>query len=508
MKKMIREGRGSQGLLVLAVLLCVAKTKAARAPQVRAVDFSLTPYASGPIAPAGGFLGFPARALQEQPFIPENVRLRQDDPKANPRAPLPGVALRVVAQNFLTWAVDRYILNYSYSRVGPDTWARNLQSGWEWDTDRLGMNFFFHPYTGGGYFQSARAHGYNFLASLPFSFFGSLVWEYFGERTRPSYNDIINTTLSGAFIGEVLYRLSSNLLDDRTTGEERILREVGAALISPGRALSRLLLGQSWRITSQEVYQKEPLNASVYVGAHWVNKGARIGTGSTSALFNLQLDYGDPYEIRDRKPFDFFKVRLDLNYGKNIGVKYLDNVVGYGLLFGRTVHTGKLDVLFGAFQHYNFWDSKIFEIGTLGFGGGLIARWKWSADTDLRATFHLGIVPLGASNSPRIDIVEDGFHGRNYDYSGGGEAKLEATLNLADRGQLTAVYYFYRLYTYVGPAGYKNIQILRPRIAVRLLGNLSLGVEYAWYHKDSHLRDFPDVHVSNSEQKLYLMLYF
>ena len=38
--------------------------------------------------------------------------------------------------------------------------------------------------------------------------------------------------------------------------------------------------------------------------------------------------------------------------------------------------------------------------------------------------------------------------------------------------------------------------------------NLSLGFEYLYYHKDSYLRDFPDVHKRNSEQKLYLMLYF
>ncbi|MBU4308132.1 MAG: DUF3943 domain-containing protein, partial [Acidobacteria bacterium] len=46
---------------------------------------------------------------------------------------------------------------------------------------------------------------------------GSLLWEYFGETTRPAYNDIINTTFSGALFGEILYRLSSNILDDRTT---------------------------------------------------------------------------------------------------------------------------------------------------------------------------------------------------------------------------------------------------------------------------------------------------
>ena len=477
-------------------------------PPFIAADFSLTPYRTGRADEKGGALGARYGASQEQPFVKEPVRLRDDDPEFNKRSPLLVVALRVFSQNLLTWAVDRIVFNYPYSHVGPKTWSHNLKTGWEWDTDRLGMNFFFHPYTGGGYFMAARANGYGFLGSLPFSFFGSLMWEYFGERSLPSYNDIINTTFSGAFFGEILYRLSSDLLDDQSTGAERVFRELGAFVLSPGRSISRLLQGKLWRHASTEIYQKEPLNVSVYTGLHWFNKGSSFGTGSTSALFNLQADYGDPFEIRPRKPFDFFKIRIDLNYGKNVGGNYLDNVVGYGLLFGKTIQSGNWDMLIGAFQHYNFWDSKIFEIGTLGFGGGLISRWKWSKDSNLQMAFHLGAVPLGASNSPSIDIVEEGVHLRNYDYSGGGEAKFEGTLNLSNRGQFTVIYYFYRLWTYIGPSGDKSIQIFRPRIALRVLGNLSLGFEYAWYHKDSYFRNFPDVDISNSEQKVYLMLYF
>jgi hypothetical protein len=477
-------------------------------PPALTADFTLIPYRTGRADEKGGAPGSRMGSFQEQPFVQEIVRLRDDDPEFNKRSPLLVVALRVFSQNLLTWAVDRIVFNYPYSHIGPKTWSHNLKTGWEWDTDRLGMNFFFHPYTGAGYFMSARANGYGFLGSLPFSFFGSLMWEYFGERTLPSYNDIINTTISGALFGEILYRLSSNLLDEQATGAERFFRELGAFVLSPGRTISRLLQGRLWRTTIKEIYQKEPLNVSVYTGLHWFNKGSSFGTGSTSAMFNLQADYGDPFEIRPRKPFDFFKIRIDFNYGKNVGGNYLDNVVGYGLLFGKTIHSGNWDMLIGAFQHYSFWDSKIFEVGTLGFGGGLISRWTWSKDSNLQTAFHLGVVPLGASNSPNIDIVEEGVHLRNYDYSGGGEAKFEVTLNLADRGQFTVIYYFYRLFTYLGPPGDKSIQIFRPRFALRVLGNLSLGFEYAWYHKDSYFRNFPDVDISNSEQKVYLMLYF
>ena len=162
--------------------------------------------------------------------------------------------------------------------------------------------------------------------------------------------------------------------------------------LSPGRFVGRLFSGELSRATPKEVYQKEPLNVALAAGAHWFNQGATFGTGSTSALLNIHLDYGDPFEIRPRKPFDFFKLRIDLSYGKNVGHKYLDNITGYGLLFGKTVHSGNLEMLIGAFQHYNYWNSKIFEIGTIGFGGGIITKWKLSEASNLQTVFHLGLV--------------------------------------------------------------------------------------------------------------------
>jgi hypothetical protein len=191
-----------------------------------------------------------------------------------------------------------------------------------------------------------------------------------------------------------------------------------------------------------------------------------------------------------------------------VGNRYLDKVIGYGPLPGKTVHSGDLEMLVGAFQHYNYWDSKIFEVGALSFGGGVLAKLRLSKNSDLQSAFHLGVVPLGASHSPHVDIVEAGIHLRNYGYSGGGEARFESVLNLANRGQVTARYYLYRLYTHIGPVGRKRIGIFKPKITIRLVRNLSLGFEYVYDHKSSALRDYPDMHKSNSEQKLYVMLVF
>jgi hypothetical protein len=479
-------------------------------PQDHAVNFSLSFFPTNNFSVKEGGPGPITFSFQQQPFSEAPVvRLRNDDPEYNKRYPVWAVALGVVFQNVLTWTIDRFVFNYDFSRIGPDSWSHNFKTGWEWDTDKLGMNFFFHPYTGGGYFNAARSNGYGYFESVPFALMGSLMWEYFGETTLPAYNDLINTTASGALFGEIFYRLTSNILDDRTTGVERFFREFGAFILSPGRGLSRLLEGKLARVTPHDVYQKEPLNISLFAGTHTFNQGTKFGTGSLSGFLGIHFDYGNPFEIRDRKPFDYFKLRIDLSYGKNVGKNYLDNVTGYGLLFGKTIHSGNLELLIGGFQHYNFWDCKLFELSALGFGGGIIAKWQLSENSNLQAAFHLGLVPLAASSSEHVNVVDTGINTvRDYTYSGGGEAKFEGTLNLANIGQVTIIYYEYGLHTYIGPAGNSIIGVFKPRIAVSLFRNLSLGFEYLYYNRDSYFRENPDVHAKTTEQRLYLMLYF
>ncbi len=147
--------------------------------------------------------------------------LLNDDINFNKKYPVWKPAVEVFGINTFVWTLDRFVLKADFSHIGPSTWKYNLQKGWEWDDDRFGINFIGHPYTGSLYFNAARSQGYNYIESVPYAIGGSLMWEYFGENTRPSYNDVINTPVNGAFLGEISYRLSSNILDDRTRGGER-----------------------------------------------------------------------------------------------------------------------------------------------------------------------------------------------------------------------------------------------------------------------------------------------
>ncbi len=69
------------------------------------------------------------------------------------------------------------------------------------------------------------------------------------ENEYPSTNDIIATPIGGMAIGEVCYRISDLLIDDRQTGWRRFGHEAGVFLVSPMRGLTRILTGDAWKKT-------------------------------------------------------------------------------------------------------------------------------------------------------------------------------------------------------------------------------------------------------------------
>lgn len=429
--------------------------------------------------------------------------LRNDKAEFNKQSPWWTVALKVTGANIVTFAIDRYFFNYEFSRVGFNSWNHNIQTGWEWDQDRFGMNFIVHPYSGGAFFNAARSSGYNFWESAPFATLGSLEWEYFGENTLPAYNDVINTTINGIFIGEVMYRIGSDILDDRTTGFDRFFREFCVFFLSPTRTWSRLTQGKLFRVTSEEVYQTEPLNVTLSGGMRAVNDGSSFLTGPSNFLLNINLDYGNPFEVRTRKPFDCFKVRVDITQG--VGRKILDNITGYGLLFGGNAHLGRSDMLVGGFQHFDYFDNKTFELATIGFGPGIITKLPVSPNSNLYTNFHVGVVPF-AGNSTRFG--PDTTQLRDYIYGGGAESKLECTLNLGSWIGFTFIGYYFWFHSFVGDAEDHYIGILKPSIGLKLFNNLSIGFEHLVYYSDRYTRDYGNFHEVRTEQRVNLTLYF
>lgn len=429
--------------------------------------------------------------------------LLHDDPLYNPKQSVGLGLARVTSSNVFGWAYSRYVMKEEWAEVSIRTWKNNFKYGWEWDNDKFGTNFIIHPRAGSDYFNVARSNGYGFWGSYPFAFIGSAQWEWFGENTRPSKNDLLNTPISGAFLGEILYRVSSNILDDRKKGRSRYWREALAGIVNPTRALNRLTDGKMWRVTPYDVYQQEPLNVTLSFGAHRVNENNKFGTGATNAIVNLQLDYGNPFEIRKRKPFDLFRLRLEGRYGDD--KRIIDNVLGYGLLFGKNIVKGKNAMLVGIFQHFDYWNNKVFELGSLGFGPGIISRIKIGRTSNLYSGLHLAGVPL-AGNNTRFGPDSSEF--RDYPYGGGWETRIEERLNVGKWLSLGFNSYYYWIHNYEGSNGKSHVGILKPLITLRIINNASIGLEHHIYFDDRFLNETDELHLRRTEQKIFLQFFF
>jgi hypothetical protein len=336
--------------------------------------------------------------------------LLNDDTVYNKVDPLWKPMVKVVIENTLLNLFDHYIMNFDWAVVGFSSWNRTfINSGfpwgdeWKWDESRFANDFFLHPYTGAGYFNSARSSGYDFWESSIFVFGGAYMWKLFGENggpeRKPERNAIIATTLGGMFGGEVLYRLSSNVLDERTTGTERIGREFLAFIISPGRAVSRFINGKMFNHNTEEVYQKEPVDIVLSMGGLLVDANRQFGAGSWGLLMNADFDYGNPFEKRSRKPYDYFQLRTDFNFWQ--GRKVVDNIIGYGILIGQNVKLGNVEILAGIFQHFDYWDNNIFELGTMAFGGGAITKMNIADGTNLFTNLNVAFIPFAGNSTEK-----------------------------------------------------------------------------------------------------------
>ncbi len=435
--------------------------------------------------------------------------LRVDDPLYNKRDHWYVPALNIVGQEVLLNLADQHLLNFDWARVGLRSWGSNLTAGapwgngWIWDNTRFANDMFLHPYTGANYFDAARASGNNFWIASIYTFGGSYAWKIFGENGAPERNSLIYTTLGGIFGGEIMYRLSSNVLDDRTTGLERVARETLAGILSPSRFATRLFDGKLSHVTDQEVYKKEPLNVTIFSGAHVINNTANnFLSGNVSELLNLQLDYGNPFERIDRNPYDFFRILSEMNIGE--GRKIIDNVTGYGLLVGENSSKGKFALLSGIFQNYDFWDNPVYELTTLGFGPGVVVRLPVLSNATWYSVLHLDLVPFGGDSKragPDTSQIGD------FNFGGGAEGKLESTLSFGNTASFRLLANYYWFHTYVGEAGNNFIAILKPRVTVGIFHNVSVGVEESIYSSVRDSPSFGTIRTVSTQQKIFLMIY-
>jgi len=367
--------------------------------------------------------------------------------------------IEAVGINMFVWSFNRFVTNEDFAHINFHTIKDNFKTGPIWDTDKFSTNLVAHPYHGSLYFNAARSNGMNFWESIPYAVGGSLMWEFFMEAEPPSINDMLATSFGGIELGEITYRLSDLFLDNRTTGAERVGREILAGVISPVRAFNRLITGDAWRYSSSKgrTYTSVPVNFIVGVGPRFLAEQEDSKHGTTSMNVSLRLDYGSPYEDEFYSPYEWFQFRASFDFFS--AQPLISQVNAIGALWGKNVWTkGNRTLMAGVFQHFDYYDSELrsnsdktiapYRISeAAAIGGGLLYNKKALPGEKIEtfAEFYLNGVALGASISDYLQLEE-----RDYNLGSGYSIKSFAGLTYDNHWSFIMNLENYHIFTWKG----------------------------------------------------------
>jgi len=435
--------------------------------------------------------------------------------------------------NMGVWAFDRYIQKGHFAYISMNTIKENFRKGFIWDNDYMGTNMFLHPYHGNLYFNAGRANGLNYWESGAVALGGSAMWELFMECEYPSTNDIIATPIGGMALGEVLFRTSDLILDDRRTGSSRFGHELAAFVIAPTRGLTRLINGDMWRKrpTSGKQFGVPDVSVEVSMGVRALELKDEIFDKGIGFATNINVEYGDRYEAETNKPYDYFSFKANINgQGSQPAISQL-NITGR-LYSAELVDNSKDFLSLGVYQHYDYYDSDtISDVSArvpykfctpASFGLGLIHKSKRFSNWDFNSYLHINGILLGASLSDHY-VVSD----RNYNLAAGFSWQSGITIAYKDIISISSSYEGYRMFTW---KGYKenidwetiNIKTLNAqgdhsqailhaislRIDLKLKNRFYLtGIGYN-YTRDTNYKYFDDVFSKTSEGRLMLTYKF
>ncbi len=318
----------------------------------------------------------------------------------------------VLGLEVATWAFGRYYLDAPYSRISWEVWKTNLKTGFVFDEgDDFPTNQAEHIFHGSFYYNAARTNGYDLWASALFTTAGSVLWEYFGENQLPSTNDLLNTSFGGVTQGEVVYRLSTMLLDNQASGIGRLGREVGAFLLNPISGFNRLLRGEMKKDFPNPEDRLPQGGFSVELDGGYQHLG--IGTPATvlypnQGLFSLFARYGDPFFGANRKPFDYFEATLEITQHSGALVSRLDQrgqLVSWGASGPLPSAEHRLGIFLG--YDYNNNQSQIFSSQT--FSASYESRFPTGGEAEVRTELGPIAVPVAAI---QVDYTDNDIAGR------------------------------------------------------------------------------------------------
>lgn len=384
-------------------------------------------------------------------------------------------------------------------RVTPDTWTDNLREGWAWDDNKFRTNQIEHPYHGSTYFNAGRSNGLDFWESASMATVGSLTWEYFGETTRPSLNDFINTTVGGIALGEMFHRSASLVRDNRAAGRGRFWREMGGFAIDPVGGFNRLIRGEGGRSgPNPRLHHIPNVRTMLRVGLQereiQPNGSSKL---ETAGYAEFRMIYGDPIESPLRRPYDVFRLRVE---GGVADTARINRFQGEGMLAATRLRWGGSVVhRFMLQQRFDYVTNNAYEFGGQSVEARVLSRFELGRRH--RLTTSVGVLGtlLGAVNSEEVGLAL-----RDYDFGPG--LGLQFGLQW-DRGGLTYARWEYLNWvipTLAGSDATHVVHIGGLEGQLHVWGDMTVGASASYFRRDSFHPGDVSFHQDTPELRFFL----
>ncbi|RYE20765.1 MAG: DUF3943 domain-containing protein [Sphingobacteriales bacterium] len=381
------------------------------------------------------------------------------------------------------WIFDRYVANMDYARISFKTVGHNLKlSSWSWDKDPFQTNQFGHPYHGSLFFSSFRANGYSFWESVPAVFVGSYIWETFAENEPPSPNDFVNTSFGGIVLGEMTYRLSNKIVNERSRGFKRQASEIAGFLLNPMNGLTRITTGKWGRVSRRKDADTSRVSAEFDIGLR------KFSTNSSSEKFawfgKVKLLYGNPYE-NYRTPFSNMYINAELGQDDSSKVNVI-NV--YGSLAGWEIKSNeKLKHLAVLSANYDYINNEAFFYSGQSVRINTYSEYKLSNELKLNTGFSAGAVILAAVPDQYL------YNTRNYNYTSGANIGAGGGISIAEKLYCGFDYRGSWLKTINGNSSHYFLHSLTGDFRYLIGNGLSVTAQPGYLNLYANYRDFKDV---------------
>lgn len=404
-------------------------------------------------------------------------------------------AVEVVGLNFGVWAYSKYLTSEGWSNINWETIKNNFKTGFKWDVDGYLMNQFWHPYHGSNYYNLARSNGLGFWESAPYAFGGSLMWEFFMENEAPSYNDIVNTPVTGIILGEISFRVSNLIIDESAVGFERFLREFSSTLIDPMQGFNRLIRGDMWK--ADKPNKRSKFNVIVSTGVHNVFFSSKMNNSKSYVALRADLNYGDQFSLSNhQKPFDYFTLHTEVNIAPG------DNIVG--IFASGVIWDSKLKLfensknIIGIYKEVDIYINTVYKLSATSVTGQILNMIPLSESVSLQNNFGLSAILMGATNSQYASES-----GKDYNIGPGASAKIGAKVIFNKFGEIYSNYKRFWIHTLSGAEGEEFVGLLNIGINYQLLEKSYLGLDFLLYERYGDYKYFPNTQDVNSALRIY-----